>query len=969
MFTRKQRRGVGLAATCAAVAMTVGLATPAFAATTTAAGDEPLVLTPEQIDELSARAQADVYGDLGETEESDPAPSDDAAASETSEGGNTLEATTEAATWKHTVRASVEGDYGMVTTVPIAGAGDDYFAIDSLGLVQRRTADGAEVWRRDNTSWYAEWGVKPVRPWQPEPYPARIVVGYNAVSPFSPVSQNGYATGDLTGDGVDDLVFSAEVGAYPYRPMVGTPSTGTFVTIVDGATGGTLWWKLYAAVYALDLVDGTLVVADSPAFNINSPAGSKLLMTGLTFAPAGDGLAATTAWTYDPAAPKASGWADLEPIGDGLLAVSWDRRKDALETVPSGNTLVLDAATGEVRWTATDRMYSRQLRLDASRERLVALEQSDPNEGVQYQVVTYDLADGARAVLDTRVNAMPLASAIGDLGGSDDSEIVVNEATVDEVLRFNSTTTRALDGDSGSQLWSRTLKRDPENSHDGILAWGVAVAGERVIVNSRDDAGYEFADNRSAAWFGRISVLAGNNGAVKWEHTGTAASQLWSQVVADGKDVRVRTVDTLQNVHEYNLGSGKQSRVTPLPADSSSATAIDITGDGADDLVVGGNSQGVFAYDGRALVGGERVPLWSATVAGSVHEIVRADVTGDGHDELVVAADTAVNVIEASSGEVLRTIDGGGEFVRTVGAADLDGDGKAEIVVPTDAVRAYRGDGKLAWTYAPGDGLVFGDVSIGDGRVYASYGPRDALALDAPGTVGGVALDAASGTVTWQASPAAPTELGFQPEVWAASQRAATFASPGIPYADGHAVVYAWIGRTAASPYAPMTFMEIRDGRTGEVLHTATLGGPNNLNNWVIGPDGLVAGTTAVFRNFGADGEDASMPAFASNQVAGFATTPSGEPILVASSDGGLGSIAASALLTSTSHVSMTASINVTAGRELELADLDGDGRLEAISLSADARGADRTAERFGSGFSSPFTAMRQFVVTTIDAR
>ncbi|UYO97095.1 hypothetical protein OED01_16070 [Microbacterium sp. M28] len=974
MFTRTQRRTIGITAACAAVAMSFGMVSPAFAADGT---EDPLVLSPEQIESLTTQAQADVYReDLTGAAESDAATGaelgsavEPGAEQESPADGNTLLDETAGTGWKHTVRASVEGNYGMAATVPAAGGAGDYFAIDSLGMLQRRTADGGEVWRRDNTSWFADWGVKPVRPWQIEPFPARIVVGFNAVSPFTPASEDGFATGDLTGDGVDDLAFSASVGSDPYRPMQGALSTGTFVTIVDGADGHTLWSNLYAAVYSIQLVDDTLVIADSPVFNINAPAGSAMTMSGLTFDRAGDRLEVASTWTYQPDAPTASGWADIEPVGDGLIAVSWNRRKDALETVPSGHTLILDSATGEVAWTATDRMYSRQLRLDASRERLVALEQSDANEGVQYQVVTYALEDGARAVLDTRVNAMPLASALGELDRADGAEIVVNEATLDGAAQFNATTTRALDGDSGAQLWSRTLKRDADNTATGIMAWGVQIADGRVIVNYRDDADSATGANRSGSWYGRISALAGSNGALKWEHTGTAASQLWSQVIVDGKDTRVRTVDTLQNVHAYNLGSGKESAITPLPADSSSATAIDITGDGADELIVGGNSRGVFAYDGRALVNGERVPVWTATVPGSVHELLRADVTGDGRDEIVVAAETAAAVIDADTGKVIRTFDGDGQFVRTVAATDLDGDGKAEVVLATDAIHAYRGDGKRAWSYAPQDGVVFGDISFGEGTVYAEYSSRGSLGL-APADVSAaaVALDAKSGAVKWSATPSAPTALGLDGVVYGATQRAATFASPEISYADGHAVVYTWLGRQTPAA-APTMFMEIRDGRTGDVLHTSLLGGPHNLGAWLAGPEGLMAVTTGRVTTFRADGQESMMRTVSTLQDAGFATSPDGERILVAGSEGGLTSYPASLLLTSTGSgfEPATASINVTAGRELALADLDGDGRLEAVSLNFDARGADRAAGLFGSGYATPFTAMRQFVVTTID--
>ncbi|MGC5413428.1 hypothetical protein ACPXCX_58645, partial [Streptomyces sp. DT225] len=68
-------------------------------------------------------------------------------------------------------------------------------------------------------------------------------------SPFSPNSESGYSAGDLTGDGVPDLVFSALVGATPYPRAFTSPgsdlSTGTFVTVLDGKTGATVWSKLY----------------------------------------------------------------------------------------------------------------------------------------------------------------------------------------------------------------------------------------------------------------------------------------------------------------------------------------------------------------------------------------------------------------------------------------------------------------------------------------------------------------------------------------------------------------------------------------------------------------------------------------------------------------------------------------------------------------------------------------------------
>lgn len=953
-------RAIGVAATCAAVAMAVGVASPALAATSDSAdGQGMMILTPEQTDQLAAHAQVDVYGDAGSTP-GDLAPT----APATDGGGNHLDA----ATWKLTARGAVEGDYGMVETAPVAGGGQDYFAIDSLGIVQRRTAAGAEVWRRTNQSWYQDWKVTPIRPWQTEPYPVRILTGYNAVSPFTPASEDGFATGDLNGDGVADLVFSASVGSNPFRPFSSPGSsliTGTFVTVVDGATGKTMWSKLYPAAFGITLIDHTLIVADSPYFNQNSAAvTTSTTLQATRFSYADGALTGTPAWTYDAGSYLATAWADLQPLGGGLLAASWDQRKTSPTAAPSGHTLVIDTADGSVKWSATNRLYSRQLRVDASRNRLVAIEQSDPNEGVQYQVVGYSLADGSRTVLDTRVNALPLASAVGDLGLGGAS-YVLSEATLDPNLYINASTVRTLDGSTGAQKWSRTLKRASANTHDGISGWGLQIVDGRVLVNYRDDAHQDTADNRGGSRYGRLSALAGNNGSVKWEQTGVAASQLWSQPYLDGTAWRVRTADTAENVRVYNLGSGKQTDVSPLLADSSSA--VTVKAGGSTVLVTGGSSQGVFAWDGASLVAGSPKLLWRATAPGAVQSLITADVNGDGRDEVVVAADTGAAVIDAATGKVLTTIDGNGQFVRTVAAADVNGDGKAEIILSTDAVRAYTGAGKLLWSYnAPANAgdVVFGDVSIADGTVFAEYSTRGALA-QTTSTADGVALDGKTGALRWTAGPQAPASLGFTGTVLAAPQRAATFASPGIPYADGHAVVMTWVARLANG--SGWVFAEIRDGRTGEVLHTAKLGGVTATNNWFTGPEGLIAGTTAAFRVFGPNGADAVMNAAPTVWTGGFTTGPNGERILVAAVQGGVATFTPETLFGS-GFPAGVATMTVMDGNEMLVADLNGDGRDEIISLGLNETGTDRAVALMGSAYSVPFTAMRQFVAMTVDA-
>lgn len=967
------RRALRLASALVAAGLALSAAPPALAADD---DSSLLTLTDSQAEKLADHAQLNAYAEAdratvdpqGATGTSGTSGTDDQGS------GSHLDEGTDGAVTIST-KSTLEGVRGLAATVPAGGKGGDYFTLHSLGSVQRSKADGTALWRRDNASLYADWGVKNSRPWQTEPYPARIVMGYNAVSPFTPASDQGYVTGDLTGDGVDDVVFSASVGVNPYRPFTSPGSTlanGTFVTVLDGKTGKTLWSKLYAYAYNVKLVGRTLVVTDAPYYNLNSPADATATVSGIRFSYADGALKPTDTWTYDTGVRAGTAWGALEDLGGGLVAASYNQRKTAT-AAGRGRTLVLDTADGKVKWQTDSALYSRQLHLDSARGRLVALEQSDPNDGVKYEIDSYSLSDGRRTTLDTRTNALPTDMTIGDLRGDRKAEYVVSESTLDPYLYINSNTVRVVDGaDPATLLWSSTVKRAADNGHDGPSAWSLDVVDGSLVTAAQDDTGMNSAENPGGGQYASLTVFSGS-GDVRWREKGLGASPMFAQVYRDGGGQHVRTVDQNQNVRTFGLGNGKPQGVLPLQGDLSSSVSADLDGDKKNDLVVGGKSDGVWAYSGPSLTTGKPKLLWKATVPGQVHRIEKGDVNGDGHADFVVAADTAVAVLDGRTGKVMKRIDGNGQFVRSATVADLDGDKRADILVPTDKLRAYRGDGSKLWTYgAPADagGVVFGDPAVGEGRVYAQYTSKDSLEKASP-TVDGVALDAKKGTVRWTASPKAP-EGSVDGKLYGAVLSRGVFTSPKIPYADGHAVVYTWMAATSTTASgAPdatslTNVVEIRDSRTGKVLHQGLAGGAWTLGNYFTGPEGLVLAGTASFRTYAAGGQDHSIFTLPTVETGGFLTGPGGRRLLVGGTQAGAYLWDPAVLTAGDNYPDDITSNTYLGAREYFSGDLNDDGVDELVNLGFDETGFDRTTELLGGRYLNQFTAISQLTVNTL---
>jgi hypothetical protein len=159
----------------------------------------------------------------------------------------------------------------------------------------------------------------------------------------------------------------------------------------------------------------------------------------------------------------------------------------------------------------------------------------------------------------------------------------------------------------------------------------------------------------------------------------------------------------------------------------------DVDGDGRADVVTGLDAGGpaevrAWSVDGRAATPLATVLAYEATFTGGTRVAV-ADVDGDGRAEIITAPGgggtsevrvLAVDTGEASQVATFSAADPGPGQAVFVGAVDVDGDGRAEVVASVDGtVTVFGVAGNTATPLVsrpPADAATRGDVPVAAGR-------------------------------------------------------------------------------------------------------------------------------------------------------------------------------------------------------------------------------------------------------------
>jgi hypothetical protein len=549
--------------------------------------------------------------------------------------------------------------------------------------------------------------------------------------PYVDLSQGGInvATGDVNGDGKDEILTAPGRGGRADVRAFAGDGTQLFSLFAGAGTCGT-------AIAAGD-VDGNgttdVITANDqcggPSVQIFDGKSRKRLATFGAY-PASDGQHGVRIAAGDV---DGDGKAEIvtangpgEPptvrVFDGLPTAPYPKPTLVFQAFPDDVTTGLRVAVGDVSG-------------DGRGDILVAAETTD---GVQVKAF-----DGKTGTLLASITAFgeitpdTLAVAVGNIGGDGKAEILVAGRLSNwqhEIRAF------ALDG-------TRVATFDGSYYERGSIA----------VADLRGDGKTEIVATPGPGWDSQASVIDPSDGTYKtfdaYEDSFTGGVRVAAGDLAGDGHTEWVTGQGMGGTGEVGVFDGTGAQLLSLHPFGSSwhgvyVAAGDVNGDRKADIVTGADQwekPQIKVYDGHGREVSTFLPF-DESFQGGVR-VATGDVTGDGTDEIIAGAGPGVRPLvrvfddtgkQLSSFYAFEPSFTGGVFVS---AADLDGDGKAEIVVGAGygrepEVRVFDEAGKelshfdaYETSFTGGVYVAAGDV-FGDGKGEVVTGPAGGRPVD-----------------------------------------------------------------------------------------------------------------------------------------------------------------------------------------------------------------------------------------------
>ena len=563
---------------------------------------------------------------------------------------------------------------GQAVHAPVRGLGDGAHArLHWDGDVSVIDRDGDVLWSTDVVALHDAWDL----PYLALPY---LLYGLDPSDPFDVLSDRPFDVGDLTGDGVDDV-------AAAHWSLVACPPQLAYlprVTVLDGTDGRVLWSEsLPGTATQVRVLDGRLLVGRQGG------GGQSAAVLALDLVEQDGVWSAAEAWRVDTGS-EAGAILDLEPAAGGVLVASTVSPLGSGAPV-RGTVVLTDPATGEPIWSVATAGYPRTV--DADAQGVLVHMHTDPGQAYDATLLHLDAATGTETARRTYEGTILLDVELADVAPAPGAEILSAGVLL--------APTEATDDDIGEgQVVAHTRSLDPLWTHArGAPAVAFPyriVAGEgAVVVGTYEHPAVE------NVYVSRLHGLDGATGTVRWtrdEHV--PFPSYFGAGERDGETVAIGSTWT-QRLTIVDPATGDTAIDRGLPGNVYGLETFDVNEDGTQDLLLGIESGAVVAADGRDL-DGLPSPLWEVDATHAVHELRLADLDGEGGPELVIVAEETVHVADPATGEIRFTLPFPGELIWTVTIADLDGDGRDDLLVPSTSLTAWRGaDGSSLWTYAP----------------------------------------------------------------------------------------------------------------------------------------------------------------------------------------------------------------------------------------------------------------------------
>lgn len=727
----------------------------------------------------------------------------------------------------------VETASGYAATLPQAGAGDGAIVtFNAGGMVTALDGEGAMRWRRTAIAFVERTGFPPPGTMHIIP---QILMGFEPADTRYIKGEHPFATGDLNGDGVADVAV-----AHFFNGGAGIAGRArSQVAVLDGVNGEFLWSQLYPGFVTNLAIEGaTLVVANetgdpkSPSAIAEGEAGSKSTLYGVRFS----GDTGAPVWSFSTNVGWAR-WLALDNAGAGFVAAAWTDTAPG-STGTHGHVLRVPVATGAPAWDVATDGYPRMLRYDAARGEVVVLAQDDPQAATTlptsqpgYALLGLTAATGSTGVNIHTPSALALNLTIGKFGwlvGQLNMSPGVNPCNdlagcVGVGGGAQSGSVVEYDPATGATRWTRTLNAEDSTTVAGAvqpygLIAGFGDAGNIVVAGSFLPVPANPLEHGPADT--RLDGINESDGTVAWSKAGiNLFAPVFMSAVMSGGELRIvgtpsrphlyganvntsptttalQTIEPstpYQRVRTFDAGSGETLREMPLLGDVYGAAGADVTGDQVADYFAGGESGGLFAIDGATLADETPRVLWQRALGGPVRQVQVADLDGDRKPELIVAATRSVDVLRADTGAIAYSKPYLTDLVWTVQLADLDLDGRKDLLVPTSTLAAYKGTtGATLWTHGAVDasglpaafGAAFSNAAVTSGNQVAVQYLTNNAQGDPKGNQTVELLDGRTGAIAWSHRQ---ESAGAMLHLWEG-----TVAGDDIPGVDGTAVAFTW---------------------------------------------------------------------------------------------------------------------------------------------------------------------------------